>query len=157
MVVVRGNELVKRHPEVGLVAQQVHNILGELLCPLYLILSSFFKRQRILHIRLPSIVFSSNLQGTAGVTEVSSVRLLLCEVRDTCVITYKTGTISINPVHYTYVNKIDRGLVLQAIQCYFYKITLQNIHTFFIYLIFSSKLPTEKSIKISTKFKRKST
>lgn len=106
-MVVRGNELVKWHPEVGLVAQQVHNILGELLCPFYLILSSFFKRQRILHIRLPSIVFSPNLQGTAGVTEDSSLRLLLWEVRDTCVITYKTGTITINPVHYTYVNKTD--------------------------------------------------
>lgn len=39
----------------------------------------------------------------------------------------------IKPVHYTYVNKTDRGLGLQAIQRYFYEITLLNIHTFFVY------------------------
>lgn len=60
-MVVTGNELVKGHPEVGLVAQQVHNILGELLCPFYLILSSFFKTQSTLDIRLPLTVFSTGL------------------------------------------------------------------------------------------------
>jgi hypothetical protein len=44
VVVVRGNELVEGHSEMGLVAQQVHNIFGELLCPFYFILSSFFKK-----------------------------------------------------------------------------------------------------------------
>lgn len=40
---VRGDELIEGHPEMGLVPQQVHDILGELFCPFYFILGAFFK------------------------------------------------------------------------------------------------------------------
>lgn len=43
-MVVRRDELIEGHPEVRLVPQQVHNILGELFCPFYFILSTFFKK-----------------------------------------------------------------------------------------------------------------
>jgi len=43
-------------------------------------------------------------------------KVLLWEVKDTLVFTYKTWIVSINPVHYTYVNKIDIQVwVLQPI------------------------------------------
>ena len=41
---VRGDELIKGHPEMGLVPQQVNNVLGELFCPFYFILGTFFKK-----------------------------------------------------------------------------------------------------------------
>lgn len=43
---VGGDKFVKGHPEMGLVPQQINNILGELLCPFYFILGTLFKKKK---------------------------------------------------------------------------------------------------------------
>lgn len=43
---VRGDKFIKGHPEMGLVSQQIYNILGELFCPFYFILGTFFKKPK---------------------------------------------------------------------------------------------------------------
>lgn len=49
VVMVRGDEFIKGHPEVGLMPQQVDDIPGELFCPFYFILSTFLKKKKKNH------------------------------------------------------------------------------------------------------------
>lgn len=46
VVVVGGDKFIKGHAEMGLVPQQVDDIPGELLCPLYFILGTFFQANK---------------------------------------------------------------------------------------------------------------